>query len=864
MKSDSPFLISLLSRALPPDLDHLSGDLEEEYRKRVRTEGRRRARRALTLQVLRSLPFLAIESIKWNLLMLAHYLKTGLRVIRRHVVYSVINVAGLAAGMAVCLLILLFIVDQRSYDRFHDDAGDIYRITSHFESGIGTNGPEPYATSPAGLGSVVESSIPGVSEVAVIHGGFRGEIFHDGESLSLQGIHAGPEFLDLFGFELISGDPGTALANPGSILLTPEVVTRLFGDEADPIGETITALGSGEYTVTGVIRAPRRTHIRFESVVSRSDSGTDGAWRVGLNNVYTYVRMNDEAAEGAEARLADIVDRQYDAPDVDYRLHGLELQPITRVNLAAAHSNEIGIVLPGFIGWFLAAFGSVIMLIAGFNYVTLTIARSINRSREIGVRRVMGAFRSSIFKQFLFESVLMAVLALMFAFALMTWMLPHFNSLFLINMSDGRIAFDVLRDFRVYCLFLAFSIGVGLLAGAWPARLFTSIEPVSALGATRSSGRFSSQTLRKIITVTQFTFALIFIITTAVLVQQFRFMSQADYGFDQELVVNVALQDLPYERFRSAFSDDAATVSIAASSKIPALGSTSSVRILSEAATDEVVTHEFHVDENYIATMGLDVLAGRNFDPRLASDSIDAAILGRSAVSALGLGSPETAIGAPIRVEEKAYTVVGVIDDFITNNPAEFGDPIILRHRSDRYRYAVVKVADGRISEFLSQLKSRWVDLGSIHTPKYEIFDEQLKSSEIIVVFADFLRVFGVITVFALLISCLGLLGMAMYSARNRVKEVGIRKVLGATPGNLVVVLSREYLLLIGIAVLIGSPVAWVLNSFWLSKLSNSVELGPTLFFLGIAGTTALALATVASQTIRAARTSIVDNLRSE
>jgi putative ABC transport system permease protein len=622
--------------------------------------------------------------------------------------------------------------------------------------------------------------------------------------------------------------------------------------------------------VTGIIRPERRSHIRFEAVVSdatwdarTAKSSEPPSWREDLNSTYTYIRANPDVVKRVDALLPDLVNDFPQDPSAR-SLYEFELQPITAINLGRELSNEIGIVMPSMVGWFLAGFALVIMLIAGFNYVILTIARSLNRSREVGVRRVLGAQKGSIFRQFLLESVLLSLLALVFGFALLAWMLPGFNALTLVNLSESRIGLGLFTEPRVYGLVIGFSVLVGLLAGAWPARLFTAFEPVDAITDQRRPSRLSRQTLRKLITVTQFTFAIVFVITSIAMLQQFRFMSRTDYGFDREHVVNVALQDVPYERIRDIFGSNPEVRTIAGASRIPALGSINSVRVGSDSVADDVIAHGFDVDENYIDAMGLNLLTGRNFDPQMPSDSADAAILGRSAVDALELGTPNEAVGAVISVEGSERTVVGVIDDFISNNPTAAGDPIIFRYRPDRFRYAVVKTRAGSTSSFVQDLQQNWAETGSLFAPRYKLLDDQLNNSDIILIFGDFLKIFGMLAFFAVGISCLGLLGMAMYSARNRVKEIGIRKVLGATPGRIAFVLSREYLVLIGVAVVVGGPIAWLLNRFWLGQLSHSITLGPALFGAGIAATILIAVATVATQTVRASRSSIVDNLRTD
>lgn len=870
MKPQSPWPAKLLDRFLPSDLRHLTGDLEEEYHRNRKEMGSARAMGRLCVQILRSLPYFAGQALKWNFVMILHYLKTGLRITRKHLSFSLINILGLAASLAVCLLILLFIVDQKSYDRFHENHGQLYRVISNFDSPSNSYA-EGYATTPADLAKTLENNVPGVSQAVHIRDTFQGEFRYGEESLSIGGLFASPEFFEMFGFTLLRGNPETALEEPGSIVLTPESARRLFGEETDPLGKSITALGDRDYTVTGIIDSGEKTHMDFESLVSyrtlagRADRQERiNTWTRSIYNSYTYLRIDKSAADRLRGQFPEIIANHYTHADEGVALEDFQLQPITAINLGPALSNEIGMIMPDFILWFLVGFGTVIILIACFNYVSLTVARGLNRSREVGVRKVLGAFRSSILKQFLTESVLIALLALLFAVVILNWLLPQFNSLFLVNFTESQIGFNLFSDYWIYALFFLFSVLIGLLAGFYPAWRFTSFQPASVLQGVRTTGGGSQKTLKKVITVSQFTLSIVFIITTIILFQQFRYMTETDYGFDYENVVNVALQDVPFERFEEAMGTHPQVRQIAASNVVPALGSRHGIWVESDSIPEQIRGAHFTVTPEYLDAMGLRLVSGRNFDRDRGSDSLKTALLSRSAVNALGLESPPAALGSVITVDTTDVEVIGVIENFVTVDPLGGSEPAILRYVPQRFQYAVVKTSATGGEAFLSDLESRWTNLGSIYTPKYQIYSEQINENPIIVVFRDFIKVFGLVALFSILISCLGLLGMAMYSAENRVREIGVRKVFGATRRQIILLLSREYLVMIAIAVLIGAPLAWLINNFWLSAVSNSISLGPMIFAVGILGTTLLALLTISSQAMRAARVKVVDNLRSE
>lgn len=869
MNEYSPIILRLLDRMLPPDLHHLLGDLEEEFRYHY---SRRPVRAYLRLyyQILVSLPLFVTQTLIWSCVMLYNYLKVTWRNLKKHKSFSLINILGLAMSMSVCLLIIIFIVDQKSYDRFHEKSDRIFRITTNYNSSS-KNYFEDYATTPAILAGPLRTRFPEVEMVSNVRGSFLGEIKFGETTVPLRGIYADTTFFDIFSFDLLHGNENTALKEPGSMILTEESARKIFGDR-DPMGEVVTVLGNRDFTVTGVMRNDYRTHFRFEALVSYQTISSDpdsritrDNWRQSMNNDYIYLLLDKQAdPEQFQSKLAALVpalfNEEGDAGTIDH----FNLQPLTGINLGPALPNEIGMVMPGFIAWFLSGFAVVIILIACFNYVSLTVARALNRSKEVGVRKVMGAFRSNVIKQFLAESVIIALLALFFASLMLRWLLPEFNGLFLINFLESRISIDLWGNYTIYAIFLMFSLFIGMVAGFYPALYLSSFEPARVLKGVSVVRGLSGQTLRKIVIVSQFTFSILFIITALILAKQFNHMVNTDYGFTRQGIVNVALQDVPYDRFRSAVNQLPEVDQVAATSHIPALGQTHGVWLQSDSLSERLRGHSFKVDEHYIETTGLNLIVGRNFDPARAADSISAVILSDQAVSQLNLGTPLQAVGQSVGIDGEDHEVVGVIENFISADPLRKGNPIVLIYAPDRIRYAIVRVGENSMSSFLPGLKKTWSEMESLRSLKYQLLDDQLRENPVITIFLDFLKVIGMLSVFSIFISCLGLLGLAMYSAESRVKEIGIRKVLGASTKDIVLLLSKQYLLLISIAVMIGAPLAYIINSLWMQAVSNKTEVGPVIFAIGVAGTLLLALVTVGSQAVRAARINSIENLRSE
>lgn len=863
-------IIKFLDILLPPDLHHLIGDLMEEYHLNKKREGVLRARFLFGSQLLRSLPWFILQSLIWNTEMLYNYLKVTWRNLRKYTGFSLINIFGLAASMSICLLIIVFVIDQMSYDKFHEKGDRIVRVITDYKSPYNDNSTL-YATSPDALGGILEAQFPQVEKAIDLRGNFNGEFRYQDKILPLEGIYAGPGFLTEFGFKMIRGDTESALNEPGNLLLTPKSAEKLFGEE-DPVGKVITGLGDRDYTVTGIIDNDRQTHFRFEVVASHTTLTANAEqqaildnWKNSIYDSYTYLLLQKNTdLNKFENDIQSVIKPNFFDPEEESVLKYLQIQPLTKINLGPALSNEIGLVMPGFIVWFLIGFAVIIMLIASFNYVSLTIARSLNRSREVGVRKVLGAHRMSVIKQFLFESTLISLIALFFSSFLLQWLLPEFNSLFFISFTDNQVEPGMITHPAVILIFILFSILIGVLAGLYPSMYLSSFSPSRVLKGTFNLNRISGQTLKKILTVSQFTFSLIFLITSLILFQQFKFMGNTDYGFNRKNIVNVALQDVSYDQLKYELENSPNVASMAATSKVPAMSSIHGVWLDSDSIDTHINAHSFRVDENYIQTMGLNLLSGRNFNPEMGTDTSRAVIISDQAVRQLGFQNPADALNKQVMLNEAPYTVIGIIENFISADPTRAGDPIVLLYQPKSTHYAVIKTPPGRTTDLIHELEETWLTFNSVYSMKYKIFDEQLKENPTLVVFGDFIKILGLLGGFSVLISCLGLLGMAMYSAENRVKEIGIRKVLGASVKNIVLLLSREYLVLIGIALTLGLPLSWFINNLWMKVVTNKVGLHPGVFILGASTVLLLAIITIGSQALRAARTNSIENLRSE
>ncbi|MEX2603857.1 MAG: FtsX-like permease family protein, partial [Gracilimonas sp.] len=343
----------------------------------------------------------------------------------------------------------------------------------------------------------------------------------------------------------------------------------------------------------------------------------------------------------------------------------------------------------------------------------LTISRSVKRGKEVGVRKVLGAERTSVVKQFITESLLTTCIALVGAFLMLKLLVPEFNSLYIISQSSTQIETNVETNITILIVFLGFSILMGFLAGIYPSLYLSKYKPASVLKGISDKGKASSGLLRKTVIVFQFSFTIIFIISAIFLYRQFEFMANTIYGFDDEHIINVALQDVPYERFQQIISMYPNVNNVAASSKIPALGSISGMWVSSDSIPDRIRANSFEVDEHYLDVMNIPLAAGRNFNPQFGSDRFNAVILNKNAVKDLNLASPEEALGALVKVEDTSYEVIGVTENFISSSPLQNDDPAIFLNNPDHFYYAVIKTTPGSTGTFLPFLKEQWYDMGS-------------------------------------------------------------------------------------------------------------------------------------------------------
>lgn len=800
--------------------------------------------------------------------MFFNYLKVALRTLYKHKSFSLINIFGLAIGMPVCLLVILVISGQRDLDRFQAKKDRIFRIVTHVTQKA-TGNVDDVATAPAPLSPLLKSELSEV-ENAVRLTRFSAAVKHGEKLFTVQGFYAEQSFFDIFSFALKAGNRESALKQPFTAVISEELGRKFFGKQ-NPVGQVLT-FPFGEVLVTGVLadlqphqssHMPREIFLSFSTLLSFRDlnqSSDPRNWNA-FSSFYQYLLLSNENTasdvEGALPRLMKNAVRD-DAPFV----YECSLQPLTGIAFGRELLNRIGDVMERPVLYIFLIIATVVMTPVLFNYVSLTVARSLKRSKEIGIRKVVGASRSHVVRQVLFESILISLLAIIPAMLLLDILLPVFNDFQFVE----YISIDWKSDWSVYVFFFLFGVGSGVIAGIIPAMVLSSVKPALALKGLGRIPGFSGITLRKVFLVIQFTLSLFFIILTIVFHRQLAFMLNADYGFDKEHIVAVSLRDVPFTLFRNEALHQAGVLDVSASSHIIGRANPDpGPEVRSPLVSEPIKVISFSVSENYLTNLRFKLLAGRNFSNQYATDTSQAIIINEAALKSLGFSDASAAIGQRVDVlQHGPKEIVGVTKDFHYARLQNVIDPVILEHDPHRYWYAMVRVAPNEMTNVIPSLESVWSTLSTDLTPmRYRFLDDYVLGAYNDM--RDITVFLSIIAGLAIVISCLGLLGMSIFSTETRTKEIGVRKVFGASSAAIVILLSRDLVKLLVIAVLVATPLIWAfINFMFLERVAFRFDLGAGVFLTGLAIVAFSAFVTIGSQTIKVANGNPVDALRNE
>lgn len=877
-------LLFLKSFLRPELTEEVVGDLEEKFFLTCKKKTLFRARLNYWLQVIHYLRPFAIRRFPLSYLnqhaMLQNYFKIGMRHVFKHKAFSFINVFGLAIALSVCMLVIVMLVHQKSFDQFHEKKERIYRILSDRE-----NSKRPSATTPYAVAPLLKNHYPAIEEVTSLTLGVGGEAAYNQQAAQLRGYFADAAFFNVFGYELEQGNRRTALATPNTLVLTAETAHRLFRDE-NPLGKTVnftdrglSILGGGSgdrqidwglYTITGVLAdKDYRSHLKFDALMSAASRDVlekdsilgDIAHDWQNNTVYTYTLLAEgKQQEDLQAVLNDVIaHRQEELKDV--KGFTLVPQPLTAITPGIMVGNEPSYSLPMMAYYFLGILALVIIISACLNYTNLTAARALTRAKEVGVRKVTGAFRGSVVAQFICESVIMSLLALVMAVLLLLLLKPAFEGMWI----NQYLQFNFQEHWTVYLIFTVLALFTGVIAGMYPALFISRYQPVAALKNAITLGSYKIR-MRKVLSVSQFVISFIFITTAVVIYKQFNHFIAFDYGFQVDNVINVPLQANRYDQVMNAFGKVPGVTGISACNYLPSTGSNNGISLRrTDVSKDE---YKYFVslltDENFIGNLHIDLVAGRNLLP---TDSTTANILvNEAAVKELGFDTPANMIGQVVESEwgHEQMMIVGVVKDFRVKSP--FGEdrisPLMLRNEPNSFANINVSLSSAHIHETLGALEEEWDMIDPAHAFQYSFYEDQLAGTYRGIL--DIVSVIGFLAFLAITIACLGMLGMAIYATERKRKEIGIRKVMGAADRSIALFLSREFLVILLISIGVGMPLSYLLNSAWLESFPNRVAFGVDTCLIGTLVLLMLGLLTIGSQTIKASKRNSIEALKSE
>jgi putative ABC transport system permease protein len=794
------------------------------------------------LRSLRILLSLVSEDAGWRMSMFASYVKAALRHIRHQKMYSLINVGGFSIGLAAALLILLFVRDEVGFDRFHANFDRTYRVVMEVRDGDGVRN---LAVTALPLAPALRAEIPEILNVARFSDRGTTLVSRDDRYFYEDLAFAEPELNEIFSFPFLSGDPRKALSDPDSICLSETMARKYFGN-ADPLGQVLVLQNQHDFKVTGVFRdIPTNSHLQFDFLVSYATLRNEPRmtdWD-SLSNDYTYVAVaKDTDPIALESKLQGVLERH--VPPEDAAEITLRLQPLG--------DKAYIYIFP--------AIGALILLIACLNFMSLSTARSAKRAKEVGLRKVIGARRTQLIRQFFVESMSMTLVSMVLASGLVFCLLPRVN-----DFVRKSMAFDPLRDGGLLVGLTAIGLVVGFVSGVYPALFLSSFEPARILRAQPARGA-RRVSFRTVTVVFQFSVSIILIIGTTVVFSQLRFMTKKNPGFPADRMLVVSLSGSPamqnIETLRNEVLGDPSILSATASNSAPASGVTmrGDYEIEGSAEGRKKTFQIIQADQEFVRTYDLKIAAGRDFSREYTTDRIRSVLINETAARELGWDFP---VGKRLKFESgEPLSVIGVVKDFNYDGMQSQIPGMVITLGLTRPRYLSLRIRPENTKQVLAFVERIW----QAHAPRYPFsyffIDEE---------FGKFYRferrlgtVFTVCAVVAVLISCLGILGLSSFFAELRTKEIGIRKVLGASVSGVIGMMSRDFVKLVALANLIAWPAAYLIMNRWLQDFAFRIKMNVWMFILSGAAALALALLTTGSQAFKAATSNPVTSLRNE
>lgn len=788
--------------------------------------------------------------------MIKNYVWVALRAFWKHRIFSGINLLGLAVGISCFTIIMLYVQEEISYDRFHRDSDRIYRVVKDFLNHDGTRVPD--ATTPPALMPAMLREIPEIEQATRIFPTwgykplltFKEKTFYEDNFIRVDST-----FFDVFSFSFLRGDAKSAFAQPLSVVLTESLARKYFGNN-DALGETLIFDNRYSLQVSGIIKdVPPQSHFDFDFLISirsladdlQGNYEMDSIW--GWYNFYTYIKLKPNTSPASvDERIQAVF--QVNQPENENEFYTQPLAGLNGIHLTSHLKWELQPNSDNLYIYVFLTIAFFVIFIAGINYVNLTTSKSALRAKEVGMRKVVGALRKNLIIQFLSESILMSFLAAVLAVGLTEIALPYFNIII-----QKELSLFSTESLSVWWLIGCAVLGSGFVSGLYPAFYLSSLQPISAVRKLQQSGR-SFFDLRRTLVLFQFTLSIILIFGIITIHEQVGFIQSVKLGFDKEQVIvikNVGALSNRGEGVRLSLAEIPGVEEVAAcDGMIGGQNWTNTLRL--KGSDNAQLVNFLSVGHGFLDVLGIELEEGRDFSPEFPADTLDGIILNETAVRQLGISEP--VLGKQLVWSEEEDTtyyanIVGVVKDFHFTSLRLEIKPFAFINVPERTRSFAVKMSGPNLRETLSQIESRWASLVPGRPIDYYFLDEsidKLYRSE-----QNFQAVFSIMTILSVIIACLGLFGLAAFDTEKRTKEIGIRKVLGATPGGVVALLSKEFVKLVLLANLVGWPLAYFVMNEWLQNFAYRIEMSWWIFVLAGGLTLGIALATVSAQAVRAA-----------
>ncbi|MBL0743448.1 ABC transporter permease [Chryseolinea lacunae] len=798
--------------------------------------------------------------------MLKNLLTIAWRNIRKDKTYSAINILGLTIGITCSMFLLLYILDELSFDRYHTNVSNIYRVVSNIKE---PDNAFTWAVAQQPLAPELRDNYPEVKNAVRFNGMGSKRLmkYKDREFYEDNLYLADSTVFDMFTYPFVAGDPNTALDQPFSIVLTEKMAIKYFGTE-NPLGQMLVNQDNESFKVTGVMKdVPLNSHFVFDALVSNSTRREEPSW--GNFGVFTYIQL----PEGYDinkmyASLAKILKEKVDPIFTQYNITiKYELQPIADIHLHSKIQDEAEAGGDISYIYIFAAVAAFMLIIASINYMNLATARSASRAREVGIRKVMGSMRGQLIAQFIAESVVITLLALAASLVLIYALLPQFNEL-----SNKQLPFGYILQAPVLLSLVGIVVVIGVLGGSYPALYLSGFNPVTVLKG-KVSGKGGNAVFRKVLVVAQFSISIFMLISTLVVYDQLQYLRSKDLGFSKERIVRILLPTDEMVNHTAAIEESMrqtkGVTSVGSSNSSPGFGIG---KLLLQVEDNEGKLSErgvdlFEGDYDFVSTLGMTIVEGRDFSRDVPSDTIYGALVNEAMVRRMSWTNP---IGKKFvfkssgpNGEDLERRVVGVVKDYHQNSLYDAIEPLMI-YLDLKNSLIFIKTEEGDVRESLAAIEKTWKGLYPNYPFDYQFLDQdfnsQYKSDE---KRSQIFTAFSGLTIF---IACLGLLGLAAFTTEQRTKEIGVRKVIGASVNGLVLLVAKEFFVLVGLGTLLAYPLAWYFTNTWLQSFAYKIELKGewVTFILSAVLACVITLVTVGYHVVRAAAANPVKALRDE